>query len=246
MNNIKLLSVPQDFRKANGMNTFSRSHLHIQILFLSPRTFLHLLFLLLRGVHQAWIQKSSHSQILPSLLHDRAATAVCPCPSPARRSTGKANLTHLVIPKWYSVGYIEYFHLSNCFLSLGVIKLKADKGKGLHKGACGLEGDSSHLESPWTRRGWQALIQALRPSSSQKVLCTKAGHICSCQVFRWFKLPEFCNIFKWISWFLKMLALNTKYFNQITLCGPRKMGPKAKDHCQFLKLPWTLLEPLYP
>jgi len=88
--NIKLLSMPQDFREApNGQNRFSRSHLHIQILFLSPRA-LHMVFLQLRGVHLAGIQKSGPSQVLPSLLQDRVATAVCLCPSPIGRATGKA------------------------------------------------------------------------------------------------------------------------------------------------------------
>lgn len=170
-------------------------------------------------------------------------------PPPARRSAGKANLTHLVIPKWYSVGYIEYFHLSNCFLSLGVIKLKADKGKGLHKGACGLEGDSSHLESPWTRRGWQALIQPLRPSSSQKVLCTKAGHVCSCQVFRWFSYQNSVIFFKWIlkvnhffKWFLKMLALNTKCFNHTV--WTKENGPKSQRSLPVFEI--TLDSPRAP
>lgn len=97
-----------------------------------------MVFLQLRGVHLAGIQKSSPSQVLPSLLQDRVATAVCLCPSPIR-ATGKAacqshSLNH---PQVVVLGTQNTFVKFTVPLSLGVTKSKTYKGRGLHKGASG-------------------------------------------------------------------------------------------------------------
>lgn len=89
-NQIKPQSMPLDFRKApkGGRTDFSRSHLHTQIFCLSPRA-LYMVFLQLGDVHLAGTQESSPFQVfLPFSI--QSGNCGSRCPSPIRRSTGKA------------------------------------------------------------------------------------------------------------------------------------------------------------
>lgn len=66
-----------------------------------------MLFLLRGGVHLAGIQKSSPSQVLPFSMTEVQLQFVCaPSPLEGPQEKPHANLIHLIIPKWFSAGYI--------------------------------------------------------------------------------------------------------------------------------------------
>lgn len=182
-----------DFRKApkGGRTDFSRSHLTYSDSSPLPQGFVH-------GIPPAWRCSSGWnsgeqpSQVfLPFSIQSGNCSSLCP--SPVRRSTGKAaGQSHSLNHPQVVQCCVHKILPSN---SLFPFKLRSYKSKarerGLHKGASRLQGPGLTAHCGVSEGGERdARLRRRLLHSSQKVLCSNAERGCSCLIFIPFMLPE--------------------------------------------------------